>query len=493
MVTEFRNNFDSLDTKERLYALCKADPFYFATRFCYTFDERDGSWKLYPDWNYLNDALDDIRSPGNKYWLKSQRMLITISFCIEHLWEFLFDTINGVWIGKNERAVDNGGAFSDWNSAFGKMRMIYDKTPGWLREMCLGKAYHSKEIWKYLRMLNPKNGNVIMGQCPTPDAGVGEGFTRATVDEAASVAYLRTIHTNLSQSCKENRNYISFPLGRNNFFASIHFTDNHFTFKKKEIHWRLNPNYTDEWYVRQKQLMTSFEIAQRLDMSFEDSAVGKVVDKFSYSKHVKDTPYIPELPVHTWWDYGFKDATSIAFVQYDRVNNKLRVFDWIENTFTDYHGNAKDYLVIKEKYGFTNEENFGDPAAKAVEQSSGISLNDRYASEYSINIMGCDSHETISVLDELNNWFELEKIQVDPKCVPFIEACQYWEWPKDAKGNPKSGATQPAHNKFSHAGKAAEYGFMMTCMQDRDISKSVQSYINRQESFEMPKSGYEVM
>ena len=124
MVTAFQSSYDTLDAKERAYALCKADPYYFATRFCYTFDERDGAWKLYPDFDYLNDTLNKIQVPGNRYWLKSQRMLITISFCVEHLWEFLFDTINGVWIGKNERAIDNGGASSDWNSAFGKMRMI---------------------------------------------------------------------------------------------------------------------------------------------------------------------------------------------------------------------------------------------------------------------------------------------------------------------------------------------------------------------------------
>ena len=461
---KFLNSFNSLDDKEKAFSLCQADPFYFGSRFVQTFDERDGSWKKYPDWDYLNDTINHIRVGGNTYWLKSQRMLITISFCVELLWEFLFDSVNAIWIGKNERAVDNGGAYSDWNSAFGKKRMMYDKLPPWLIEMALGRHYHSKDLWKFKRMLNPKNGNVIMGQSPTPDAGVGEGFTKAVVDEAASVAYLSVIHTNLSQSCKEKRHYISFPLGRNNFFATVHFTPNHFTFEKKEIHWRLNPNYNNTWYARQKELMTSFEIAQRLDMSFEESAQGKVVDDFRYAEHVKDTPYIPGLPVVTMWDYGYKDATSIAFTQYDPANEKLRIFDWIQNEYTDYHGNAADYLAIKKKYGFIDEQSYGDPAAKAVEQSSGISLNDRYMREYGIFIEECDYHETVATWDEIGNWFKKNKIQIDPKCVPFIECCQYWEWPRDAKGNPKPGARQPAHNKFSHAGKAFEYGFTMKFM-----------------------------
>ena len=107
-------------------------------------------------------------------------MLITISFCVEHVWELLFtDGSNILWIGKSERAVDNGGAFSDWNSAFGKMRVMYDKLPGFLKEMALGKAYHSKDLWKFKRIRNPRNDNGIRGEAPTPSAGGGEGCTRA--------------------------------------------------------------------------------------------------------------------------------------------------------------------------------------------------------------------------------------------------------------------------------------------------------------------------
>lgn len=457
-------SFDSLDNKEKAYSLCQGDPFYFATRFIYTFDEVDSLWKKYPEWEYLQDTLDHIQHGNNTYWLKSQRMLITISFCVELLWEFLFDSINCLWIGKNERAVDNGGAFSDWNSAFGKMRMMYDKLPGWLKEIALGKPLHSKYLWKFKRMYNPKNGNIIMGQSPTPDAGVGEGFTKVVVDEAASVAYLKTIHTNLSQSCKEKRHYISFPYGRNNFFATLHFQQGHFTFEKKEIHFKLNPNYDDDWHARQKQLMTPFEIAQRLDMSFEDSAQGKVFDDFKYSEHVKETLYLSEFPVYSIWDYGFVDATSIGFCQLDTVNKKLRVFDWLENEYSDYSANAKDYLAIKKLHGFENERGYGDPAGNARIQDSGLSLNDRYL-EHGISIEGCDSHETKATIDEINTWLRDDNIQVDPKCISIIQALQYWEWPKTAKGNPKPGATQPAHTPFSHAGKAFEYGFTMICMQ----------------------------
>lgn len=461
---------------ERRLTLARIDSFYFAKTFVMTFDENDGNWKKYPDWQYLDRVHQMINQPppNNRYWRKSQRMLITISFCAAYLWDFLYsDGSNQLWIGKNERSVDNGGANSDWNSAFGKIRMMYDKLPGEVKEDALGRVYHSKELFKFKSVQNPRNNNVIMGQSPTSDAGVGEGFTRAVCDEAASIPYLNIIHTNLSQSCKWNRHYISFPLGKNNFFYKIHSTPGHFTFDEMKIHWRLNPNYTDEWYEQQKKLMTPFEIAQRLDMSFEESSVGLVFDKFNYSKIVKPTEYLPEFPVFHIWDYGFKDATSFGFCQYDRVNDKFRIFDWVENEFTPYYENAKDFNAVKEKYGFVDSQGYGDPAGKAVEQSSGVSLNDQYA-EFGIYIEPCDQHETIATIDNINMWLESERIQIDPKCVPIIESMQNWEWPKDAKGNPKPGATQPRHDKYSHAGKALEYGFHMICV---ETTPDIRSYL----------------
>ena len=461
--------WEAMSPKERCIVYCAKWPFEFACRALKTFDETDGLWKPYPRYDYLAKVFALIKEPKNRYWLKSQRMLITISLCVDYLWEWLGpEGFMGFWTGKHERSVDDGGAASTWKSALGKIRLMYDSIPPFLIEHQLGRHYHSSEIFKYLTIVNPKNNNIIIGQAPTPGAGVGEGYTKAVVDEAANVAYLETIHTNLAQACKHNRHYISFPLGRNNFFAKMHFQQNHFAFEETRIHWSENPNYTPAWYEEQKTLLTGFQRAQRLDMSFEESAEGKVFDDFEYTRNVRSegVPYLPELPIWTIWDYGYKNATDCGFVQFDTINGILRIFDWFENTFTKLVDNAKDCRAIWVSYGKDDGEvipGYGDPAANAVEQSDGITLQAKYQ-EQKILIEGCRHHETSVVLDTINDWLLKGKIIIDPKCEPIIEAMRYWEWPKNAKGEAKPGATQPAHDPNSHAGKALEYGFTMICM-----------------------------
>jgi hypothetical protein len=350
-------------------------------------------------------------------------------------------------------------------------------------EAQLGRRYHSSELINYMAATNPKSGNVIVGHAPTMSCGTGEGYTIALVDETASVYNMNAIHTNLTQSCRDNKNYVSFPLGRNNKFAHIHFKRNHFGFEQVEIDWSMNPRYTQEWYDRQVTKMTDFEIAQRLNRSFEESAVGKVFDKFDYTRNVQEVAYLPEFPICHFWDYGFADATSVVFTQLDRVNNVLRIFDGFENNFSDYVENAASFkaIVIRTKTLDTVSmmQGYGDPAGKARSQDMGVSLTDRYLNEFGISIISCDTHETKATIDEINKWFGELRIIIDPKCEALIDCMRYWEWPKDTQGNPKAGATQPRHDKYSHAGKALEYGFTMLCMGG---SPNMTSYLEEEDS-----------
>jgi len=196
---ELSEDWDTLTGNQQEWVRCATDPHYFITHYVYTFDEVDGAEKLYPDfppkYPYLRErVIPRILKNGNAYWPKSQRMLITISFCAVDLWLWLFQPGEIIyWTSKNERAVDNGGENSNWNSVAGKIRFMYDRLPDWLKEQCLGAAIHSKFMWKKGTIKNPVNENIITLEAPTASAGVGIGVTRARVDEAANVDYLETI------------------------------------------------------------------------------------------------------------------------------------------------------------------------------------------------------------------------------------------------------------------------------------------------------------
>ena len=490
--------WDDLSEAQQEHVRCATDAHYFITNYVYTFDELDQSTeKLYPDYPYLRDkVIPRILQHGNVYWPKSQRILITITFCAVDLWLWLFQPGEIIyWTSKNDRATDNGGENSNWNSVSGKIRFMYDRLPDWLKEICFGQALHSKFMWKKGSISNPENGNIIMFEAPTASAGVGIGVTRARVDEAANVDNMETIHVNLSQSCRNDRHYISYPQGRGNFFAKLHFTEGHFDFEQVEVHYSENPNYDAAWRALQEKRLTAFFIAQRLDISFEDSAEGRVWEKFT-KKNIGTYLYEEGLQVYLFWDFGWSDYTSVGFAC--RISEtKIRIFDWLQVNHKGYRQISKKLREKLALIGFTyivtgqdsegfdtfklragNIQSFGDPSAKA-RRETGATLQEKYE-EQGFPIVMCDSHNSIVVLDKIDDAFERENIEVDETCEPIIDAGRYWEWPKDRQGVPKPGATQPAHSQFSHAGKALEYGFVMTLM-DAGVEGSIQEYEKQSE------------
>jgi hypothetical protein len=466
---------------ERQLSACAGDPWFFATSSIITFDESTSQWLEFPKYEYLKMVFEKIETPGDKYWLKSQRMLITISFCAYYLWAFLFEEgFNGFMTSKVQDAVDNIKA--GWNSLFGKIRMMFDKLPDFMVEAQLGRRYHSSELINYMAATNPKSGNVIVGHAPTMSCGTGEGYTIALVDETASVYNMNAIHTNLTQSCRDNKNYVSFPLGKNNKFAEIHFKKKHFGFEKVDIDWSMNPRYTKEWYEKQAEKMTEHELAQRIDKSFEESTKGKVWKKFKPANNIRPVEVMEGMPIYLFWDFGFRDSTSVGLCQW--LQPRLTIFDWYEINESDYREVSKALREKLMKYGYVFEENgydseghlkyklslgsptlsgYGDPQVKQTEIRTGLNLQISYG-EQGFDIETCDAHQTVLTLDKIDKAFEVSNIIIDPRAEPIIEACRYWAWPIDTQGNQKIGATQPQHNQYSHAGKALEYGYTMVCM-----------------------------
>ena len=118
-------------------------------------------------------------------------------------------------------------------------------------------------------------------------------------------------------------------------------------------------------------------------------------------------------------------------------------------------------------------EMFGDPSASA-RRETGKTLQEKYE-EQGLQIESCDSHNTLIILDKIDDSLEAGNLEIDSECEPIIQAMRYWDWPKNAHGEPKPGVTQPSHDQFSHAGKALEYGFTMTMAQE-DAGGSIKQY-----------------
>lgn len=214
-------------TKPDVAALESAtsDPAEFAVRFIWTFNEEAATWQPWPDYPFLRETVFPlIHAPGNRLWEKSQRMMITLSFCAYFLWAWLCtDGFVAKMISWVQQRVDDGGENATWESLFGKMQKMYLRIEPWAVEHWLGRYYPAKKLFGYMKLENLRNGNLITGEAPTSNAGTGSGLTKAFVDEAARVKYLHNIHGNLMQACPNGTHYVSFPNGRANKFAEIRF------------------------------------------------------------------------------------------------------------------------------------------------------------------------------------------------------------------------------------------------------------------------------
>lgn len=60
------------------------------------------------------------------------------------------------------------------------------------------------------------------------------------------------------------------------------------------------------------------------------SYYGKIMENIENAGRIREVPYDPQLPVHTWWDLGVDDSMSIGFFQIVGAEN--RVIDYEEGS-----------------------------------------------------------------------------------------------------------------------------------------------------------------
>jgi len=81
-----------------------------------------------------------------------------------------------------------------------------------------------------------------------------------------------------------------------------------------------------------KSSMSEDQYAQEFECSFEAAIIGayygKLLNDAEGEGRIGNIPYDPSLPVHTIWDLGMRDATSIWFLQ--QIGREVRLIDYYE-------------------------------------------------------------------------------------------------------------------------------------------------------------------
>jgi len=223
-------------------ALCKKDIIFWIDTFCWTKDPRRIPdilpficYDAYQPETILRiqQAIDDQFDILGE---KSRDMGFSwmVLYVFQHKW--LYEDGSDFRVGsRKEEFVDKP---NDIDTLFGKLNFNFDKQPGFLKPV----GYDARKHCAYMRMINPENGNAIIGESANPHFGSGGRRKAVLLDEFSkwddSVSEAAWTATADVTRC---RIPISTPLGSGNKFAVLAKGTKE-KIAKITMHWTLHPD-----------------------------------------------------------------------------------------------------------------------------------------------------------------------------------------------------------------------------------------------------------
>lgn len=176
----------------------------------------------------------------------------------------------------------------------------------------------------------------------------------------------------------------------------------------------------------------------------EGAIYAKEVSALYESNRVRPVPYDPLLPVHTVWDLGWNDQTSIILVQ---RASEIRVIGYVEGS----HRTLAEYVAQLQAMPYVWGHDWLPHDGRARDFKSGKSAEEMLAA------MGRKPRivENIDVetgIKALRMTFP--RLYVDPSCERLLHCLKRYRRTINAATNEPG---PPLHDEFSHGADAARY------------------------------------
>ena len=227
--------------------LCRKDIFLWIDLFCYTKDQRrrpDVLPFICYDYErkYISEIQTAIKQGEDLLTEKSRDMGVSwmILYVFTHFW--LFESGSDFRVGsRKEDFVDKLG---DIDTLLEKIRFNLKRQPTWL----LPKGFNPDDHCGYMRIINPENGNAIVGESANLHFASGGRRKAILLDEfakwddgVADAAWTATADVALC------RLPVSTPVGSGNKFAQLAAGTKE-KIKKCTLHWTLHPEKAKDAY-----------------------------------------------------------------------------------------------------------------------------------------------------------------------------------------------------------------------------------------------------
>ena len=328
-----------------------------------------------------------------------------------------------------------------WDGMDGKGRPFIDAFPDSLVthrnnvEMQVSLANGSK-----YRVVGSDNVDSLVGTNP-----VGVVFSEYSLQDPHAWDYIRPI-------LAENGGWALFiftPRGRNHGYT-LH------EMAKRNPNWYASTlsievtGAVDEAIIADERASGMAEelIQQEYYCSFEAPLVGAYysvqMENARRENRITKIPWEPLLPVHTFWDLGMDDHTTIWFMQ--EYGMEYRFIDYYANSGEGLAHYAKELRSKEYVYG----KHYAPHDIEVRELSTGISRR-RAAKALGINFSVVKKHDVADGIEAVRNvlprcWFDEEK------CGPGIEGLKSYR--KEYNEIMKTYSSTPVHDWASHPADA---------------------------------------
>jgi hypothetical protein len=247
--------------------------------------------------------------------------------------------------------------------------------------------------------------------------------------------------------------FIGTPKGRNHFYRL-------YESGRQDADWfTALYRHADSGVVAESEIalarrqMTEDHFAQEYECSFEAAIQGayyaRQLEATRAAGRIKALAWEPTIPVDTYWDLGFTDATAVIFAQ--RIGRELHLIDFLENRFQDLAYYAKELQIRPYLYG---RHYLPHDAGYHQQAAAGRPI------ESQLNAMGVKPTTVLAKnapLDGINEarllfprvWFDADK------CAPLLDALAAYKAKYDE--NKQEFSREPDHDWSSHAADAFRY------------------------------------
>lgn len=274
---------------------CSND-FWKFNKHCKTYDvnakEEENPIKSAPEWKYLKKLFGELESQSRIVILKTRQLFFSTFLMLWLLWKLMYARrpLQIIVLSESLKKAYDGTK----KSLLGRLEFAHKHLPDHLRQQITIKK-HPQVVFE-----NARNGVSITASATTDDAGRGDSYDIAIVDEYAWHDYhvAKDLPSSLSVNVKKLI-FLSTPRGKNHFWELVE------NVKKGimkmffvEYNWHNCVDDPDrlELYNRMLESMLPADREREMNASFEDSQEGKVFDFVRSELETRDPlPTIAEL------------------------------------------------------------------------------------------------------------------------------------------------------------------------------------------------------